>query len=161
MNRLPTQDLRDRIDGDEATRLALRSLVDLYAARDPRGVSAADCARHVGCSEPQFARILEGTRYLHPGQIAKLPERAFDAVMAAIRNARGEKPVALEGAAVMAFVGCAGAAIAEIGTGYAAGEPSETKRDKMRVSIVKAMSAGATALRAMDATESSSASACS
>ncbi len=163
MNRAPMQapSAHALIDGDEATRLALRSLVDLYAARDPRGVSAADCARHVGCSEQQFARILEGTRYLHPGQIAKLPERAFDAVMGAIRNARGEKPAHLEETACMAFMASAGAAVAEIAKALADGDVDASERPKLRAEITRVASGCASALRAMDAAEGSGARACS
>ncbi len=151
MNVPPTQ-----MNADEGARLVLRSLVDLYAARDSRGISAAQMARDIEVSETQFARILDGTRYLHPGQIAKLPERAFEAVMSAMRRARGERSVSVEESACIALVASAGGALAEIGKALADGDVDAKERPKVRAEIDKVQRGCADALRAMDAAERAS-----
>jgi transcriptional regulator with XRE-family HTH domain len=73
---------------DELVRRALEDLAIAYDRGDSRGVSRAEMARAIGVSHQQMSRILRGERYLHPGQIAHLPQRAYDAAMTAIVAAR-------------------------------------------------------------------------
>lgn len=153
MNPTPTRPLTARpvrINADEATRLALRALVDLYAARDARGCSVADMARHAEVSETQFARILDGTRYLHPGQIAKLPQRAYDAVMLAIATTRGARAEVGEEVACITLVASAGAALAEIGKALVDGDVDENERPRIRAEVTRVQRECTAVLAAMD-----------
>lgn len=77
-----------QIGADEAVRQALEDLSIAGERGNADGVSAAAMSRAIEVSAQQMARILKGERFLHPGQIARLPGRAFAAAMGAIHACR-------------------------------------------------------------------------
>ncbi len=73
---------------DEAVRRALEDLAVAGSRDCPDGVSASHMARALEVSPQHMARILRGERSLRAGQIARLPARAFAAVIATLHAAR-------------------------------------------------------------------------
>lgn len=83
-NSAPAQSL----SADEVVRRVFEDLVLADERGDVGGMSRAALSRALGVSPTQLTRILEGSRYVHPGQLARLPERIYRACMAAIESTR-------------------------------------------------------------------------
>jgi len=142
-----------RPDGDESVRLALVDLQSLYARHDPNGVSGAEMARAIGVSPQQMQRILDGERRLHPGQIVKLPSRAFRAVMVALETVRGEASGRSTECEASALVSASGDALSEIGKALSDGNISAKERPAIRHAVTTVIRQGEAVVRSLDLVE--------
>ncbi len=96
------------IGADEAVRRALEDLAIAGERSNPDGVSAAAMSRAIEVSPQQMARILKGERFIHPGQIARLPSRAFASVMSAIHACRAAPTTGTRESGVASVLASAG-----------------------------------------------------
>jgi hypothetical protein len=76
------------LSGDEAARRALQDLAIAGERGAEDGVSASAMARAIDVSPQQMARVLAGERKLSLTRVAMLPERAYSAVLTALRTVR-------------------------------------------------------------------------